>query len=138
MNSSLSKCTTFSVPIAFEAHVACFQFLVIMNTDVETTVEHMSLMNGDVKHFIKCFSGNLDSSVETYVYLCTPFLIGLFVLGFCLFVCFVFVFVFGSNLLSSLYILDISPVFAGLMKIFSQSLGCHFVLLTVSSALKKS
>jgi hypothetical protein len=34
--------------------------------------------------------------------------------------------------MSSLYILDISPLSnVGLMKIFSQSVGCHFVLLTV-------
>jgi hypothetical protein len=38
--------------------------------------------------------------------------------------------------LSSLYILDISLLSrAGLVKIFSQSVGCYFVLLTVSFAL---
>ena len=38
-----------------------------------------------------------------------------------------------SNLLNSLYILDISPLSdVGLIKIFSQSVGCHFVLLTVT------
>ena len=43
-----------------------------------------------------------------------------------------------SNFLSSLYILDISPVSdLGLVKIFSQSVGCCFVLLTVSFALQK-
>jgi hypothetical protein len=57
--------------------------------------------------------------------LCTPFLIVLF--GF-----------LESNFLSSLYILDISPLSdLGLVKIFSQSVGCHFVLLTVSFALQK-
>ena len=49
------------------------------------------------------------------------------------------VIIFGSlesNFLSSLYILDISPVLdVGLVKIFSKSVGCHFVLLTVSFAL---
>jgi hypothetical protein len=40
--------------------------------------------------------------------------------------------------LSSLYILDISPLSdVGLVKIFSQSIGCLFVLLTVSFALQK-
>jgi hypothetical protein len=40
--------------------------------------------------------------------------------------------------LSSLYILDISPLLdVGLVKIFSQSVGCHFVLLTVPFALQK-
>ena len=57
--------------------------------------------------------------------LLSPFLIGLF--G-CL----------ESNFLSSLYILYISPLLdVGLVKIFSQSVGCLFVLLTVSFALKK-
>jgi hypothetical protein len=40
-----------------------------------------------------------------------------------------------SNFLSSLYILDISPLSdVRLVKILSQSAGCHFVLLTVSFA----
>jgi hypothetical protein len=43
-----------------------------------------------------------------------------------------------SNFLSSLYILDICPLSdVGLVKIFSKSVGCHFVLLTVSFALQK-
>jgi hypothetical protein len=40
--------------------------------------------------------------------------------------------------LSSLYILDISPLSdLGLVKIFSQSVGCLFVLLIVSFAFQK-
>jgi hypothetical protein len=40
--------------------------------------------------------------------------------------------------MSSLYILDISPLSeVGLVKIFSQSVGCHFVLLKVPFALQK-
>jgi hypothetical protein len=43
-----------------------------------------------------------------------------------------------SNFLSLLYILDINHLSdIGLVKIFSQSVGCHFVLLTVSFALQK-
>jgi hypothetical protein len=43
-----------------------------------------------------------------------------------------------SSFLSSLYLLDISLVSdVGLVKIFSQSVGCHFVLMTVSFALQK-
>jgi hypothetical protein len=50
--------------------------------------------------------------------------IGLFFV-FCLFVC------FEPNFLSSLYRLDISPLSdLGLVKIFSQSFDCLFVLLT--------
>jgi hypothetical protein len=42
-----------------------------------------------------------------------------------------------SNFLSSLYIFDTSsPLDVGLVKIFSQSVGCRFVLLTVSFALQ--
>jgi hypothetical protein len=41
-----------------------------------------------------------------------------------------------SNFLSSLHILDINPLSdIGLVKIFSQFVGCHFVLLTLSFAL---
>ena len=43
-----------------------------------------------------------------------------------------------SNFLSSLYILETSPLFVvGLVKIFSHSVGCCFVLLTMSFALQK-
>jgi hypothetical protein len=42
------------------------------------------------------------------------------------------------NFLSSLFILDISPLSdLGLVKVFSQSVGCLFVLLAVSFALQK-
>jgi len=41
-----------------------------------------------------------------------------------------------SNFLSSSYIFDISPLSdVGLIKMFSQSVGYHFVLVTVSFAL---
>jgi hypothetical protein len=43
-----------------------------------------------------------------------------------------------SNFLSSLYILDINPLLdIGIVKTFSQSVGCLFVLLTVPFALQK-
>jgi hypothetical protein len=43
-----------------------------------------------------------------------------------------------SNFLSFLYILDISPILdVGLIKISSQSVGCHFFLLTGSFVLQK-
>jgi hypothetical protein len=42
-----------------------------------------------------------------------------------------------SNFLSSLYVLDISPLSdLGWVKIFSQPVGCHFALLRVSFTLK--
>ena len=43
-----------------------------------------------------------------------------------------------SNILSSLYILDIRPLSdVGMVKIFFHSVGCRFVLMTVSFALQK-
>ena len=80
----------------------------------------------DVEHFFQVLlSPSVVLSWEFFIYLCTPFLIGLF--GS-----------LESNFLSSLYILDISPLSdVGLVKIFSQSVGCLFVLLTVSFALQK-
>ena len=72
----------------------------------------ISLMIRDVEHFFRCFSAIQYSSVENSLFSSAPqFLIGLF--GF-----------LESNLLSSLYILYISPLlYLGLVKIFSQSVG---------------
>jgi hypothetical protein len=45
---------------------------------------------------------------------------------------------FMSSFLSSLYILDINPLSAvKLVKVFSHSVGCHFLPLMVSFALQK-
>jgi hypothetical protein len=79
----------------------------------------------DVEHFFRCFSVIQYSSVENSLFSSVPhFLIGLFGLE--------------SNFLTSLYILDISPLSdVGLVKIFAQSVGCLFVLLTMSFILQK-
>ena len=84
------------------------------------------LITKDVEHFFRCFSAIYVSSVENSLFSpVSHFLIRSF--GS-----------LESNFLSSLYILDISPLSdVGLVKIFSQSVGCHFVLLTVSFALQK-
>ncbi|MBV2150903.1 DUF3704 domain-containing protein [Sphingobium sp. AS12] len=86
----------------------------------------ISLMAKDVEHFLMCLSAILDSSIENCLFSSVPhFLIGLF--G-----------VLETSFLSSLYILEISPLSdVGLVNIFSQSVGCRFVLLTVSFALQK-
>jgi hypothetical protein len=86
----------------------------------------ISLITKDVEHFSRCFSAAQYSSVVNHLFSSVPhFLIGLF--GS-----------LESNFLSSLYIFDISPLSdVGLVKIFSQSVGCHFVLLTMSFALQK-
>jgi hypothetical protein len=83
-------------------------------------------MTKEVKLFFKCFSANWYSSVENSLFSSVPyFLIGLF--GS-----------IESIFLNSLFILGISPLSdVGLVKIFSQSVGCCFVLLTVSFALQK-
>ena len=80
-------------------------------------------MTRDIEYFFSCFM-TIRYSLETSLFSYEPILIGLF----------------GSleyNFVSSMYILDISPLlYVGLVKIFSQSIGCHFVLLTVSFALQ--
>jgi hypothetical protein len=69
-----------------------------------------------------------DSSVVNSQFSSIPHFFGLGCLG-----------VLVINFLSSLYILDISPLSdVGLVKIFFfQSVGCRFVLLTMSFALQK-
>ena len=77
-----------------------------------------SLITKDVKHFFSCLSDIWYSSVENSLFSSvTPILIVLF--GS-----------LESDFLSSLYILDISPLSdIRLVKIFSQFVGCCFVLL---------
>jgi hypothetical protein len=86
----------------------------------------ISLMTKDVEHFCKCFSAIRDSSVENSLFSSVlHFLIELF--GS-----------LESAFLSSLYILHISLLSdVGLVNIFSQYVGCRFVLLIVSLALQK-
>ena len=82
-------------------------------------------MTKDVEHFLKCLSAILDSSVESSLFRS--------VLHF-----FYWIILLMTNFLSSLCILEIRPLSdAGLVKIFSHSVGCHFILLTVSLALQK-
>ncbi|CAO2617716.1 hypothetical protein LEMLEM_LOCUS17055, partial [Lemmus lemmus] len=83
-------------------------------------------MTKDVEHFLKCLSAILDSSVESSLFRS--------VLHFFIGLCGLLV----SNFFSSLYILEIRPLSdVGCVKIFSQSVGCRFVLLTVSFDLQK-
>ena len=71
-------------------------------------------------------STNLGFSVESSLFMSVLY----FFIGLCV--------LLVSNFLSSLYILEIRPLSdEGLVKIFSQSEGSLFVLLTVSFALQK-
>ena len=120
-------------------------------------------MTTDVEHFLKCLLPILDSSVESSFFRSVPH----FLLDYCSFEFFEFFAYFGnqtsvwcwvsedlfpfcrlsfclvdfvllmSSFLSSLYILEINPLSDWLVKIFSHSLGCSFVLLTMSFALQK-
>ena len=85
-----------------------------------------SLMTKYVEHFFKCFLTIRDSSVENFLFRYVHhFLIALFGL-------------LMSNFLSSLYILAIIPQSdIELVKMFSYSVGSHFVLLMVFFALQK-
>jgi hypothetical protein len=88
----------------------------------------ISLMTKDVEHFFFFLGASQTFGIPQLRILSLalyPIFIGLF--GF-----------LESNFLSSLYILDISPISdLGLVKNFSQSTGCHFVLVTVSFVLQK-
>jgi hypothetical protein len=86
----------------------------------------ISLIIKDVEHFFRCFSAIRHSSGEKSLFSSVlHFLMGLFDF-------------LESTFLSSLYILDISPLSdLGLVKIPPQSVGSLFVLLTVSFALQK-
>jgi hypothetical protein len=85
----------------------------------------ISLRTKYVEHFLGAYQPFSIFQLRILCLALNPFLIGLF--GFQ-----------ESNFLSSLYILDISPVLnLGLIKMFTQPVGCFFVLLTVSSALQK-
>ena len=86
----------------------------------------ISLMAKDGEHFLTCLLGICTSCFENSLFRSVPqFLIELF--GNLM-----------SCFLSSLYILEINLLFdVGLVKIFSHSVGYHFVLVTVSLALQK-
>jgi hypothetical protein len=83
-------------------------------------------MTKDIEHFFKCFSAiQNSSSFENSLFSSVPhFLIGSFGLLI--------------SFLSSLYTLDISPLSnVELVKIFSHSVSCHAVLLTVSLSVQE-
>ena len=95
----------------------CELFLNGVRWNLRVVLILISFITRDVEHLFRYFSDILYSSVENSLFSSVPhFLIRLF-----------------DSLdltLSYLYILDASPLSdVGLVKIFSQSVGCHFVLL---------
>jgi hypothetical protein len=138
-----------SIPLSPQPHQHLLspEFLILtILTDVRWNLRFVltciSLMIKDVEHFCRCFSDIWYSSVKNYLFSSVPhILIGLFGSLESNFLRFGFVFFFLLLLfvcLFVLYMLDISPLSnVGLVKIFSPSVGCLFVLLTVSFALQK-
>ena len=79
-------------------------------------------MTKDFEHYFKCLSTILESSVESSLFRSA---LHFFFIGLCV--------LLMTSFLSSLYILEIRPLSdMGLVKTFSHSVGCHFVLLTIS------
>ena len=112
-------------------HLLSSEFLILTNMtgvrwNLRVVFICITLMANDVKHFLRCFSPIRYSSIENFLFSSVPiFLIGLF-------------YSLVSSFLSSLYTLDIRPLSdVRLVKIFSYSVGCRFVFLTVSFALQK-
>ena len=122
-----------SVPLSphLRQHLLSPEFLILailtsMRWNLRVVLICISLTIKDAEHFFKCFSAIRYSSVENSLFSSVPhFLMELFEF-------------LEFSFLSSLYILDISPLSdLGLVKILSQSFGGLFVLLTVSFALQK-
>jgi hypothetical protein len=123
-----------SVPLSLHPckHLLLPEFLIVailtgVRWNLMVVLICISLLNKDVEHFFRCFSNIWYSSVKnSFFSSILHFLIGLF--GF-----------LESILLSSSYILDISPLSdVGLVKTFSQSVGGLFALLTVSFVFYRS
>ena len=93
----------------------------------QSCFDFIFLMTKDLKHFLWCLLAILNSSVESFLIRSELhfFLIGLFVL-------------FGDQFLELfVYFGDQSLSDVGWVKTFSHSIGCCFVLLTMSFALQK-
>ena len=121
-----------SVPLSPHTlqHLLSPEFLILaimpaVRWNLKVILIYISLMTKDTEQFFRCFWALRVFSVKNSLFNSVPqFLIGLF-------------HSLESNFLSSLYILDISLLLdVGLVKIFSQSVGCWFMLLTVSIALQ--
>jgi hypothetical protein len=120
--TSLQFCPRWkSVPLSPHPrqHQLSSEFLILailtgMRWNLSVVLICISLMIKDVEHFFRCFSAIQYSSVENSLFSSVPhFLIVLFDS-------------LESNFLSSMYTLDNSPLLdIGLLKIFSQFVGCH-------------
>ena len=112
-----------SVPLSLHPcqHLLPSEFLILaILTGMRWTLRFIliciTLKTKNVECSLVVFMTISDFLVENFVQFCIPFLVGL----------------------NSLYILDIDPLSdVGLEKIFSRSVGCCFVLLTVAFALQE-
>jgi hypothetical protein len=114
-----------SVPLSthLHQHLLSHEFLMLViltgvRWNLSVVLICISLMIEDIEHFFRFFSAICYSSVENSLFSFVPHsLVGLFDF-------------LESTFLSSLYILDISPLSdLGLVKIFSQSVGGLFCLI---------
>jgi hypothetical protein len=100
------------------SEVLLLAILISVRWNVRVILICISLITKEFVHFIGCFLAIRESSVVNSWFSCIPYV--LIVLFVCLFVCLFLVFSF----LSSLYILDISPLLdVGLVKMFYQYVG---------------
>jgi hypothetical protein len=124
----MDECLSFSTSSPTSAVTCVFDLShsAAVRWNLRVVLISISLMTKDFDHFFRCFLSIHNSLVENSLFSSlSHFLIGLF--GS-----------LESNFLSSLHILEISPLSdVGLVKIFSQCIGYHFVLLTVSFVLQK-
>jgi len=117
----MEECSSFSYPCK---HLLLPEYLILgiqtgVRWNLRVVLICISLITNDVEHFFWCISATPYSSAVNSLFSSElQFLLGLLVS-------------LQSNFMSSLYILDISPLsVVGLVKVFSQSVCCCLVLTT--------
>ena len=122
LGSLLRRC-----PVGFLLDHMCLHPIPLLCWDTQVfLLICISLMASDAEHFLMCLLAMSTSSLVKFLFMSfAHFMIGLFVS-------------LVLSLISSLYILDTSPLSnRSFAKIFSHSVGCLLVFLTVSFAVQK-